>query len=352
MKNPLHHIVPSNFNNLFGLAKRLIQAKNSAGKAAMLYSFAGLVMIPLDWLFQFSERKLYRKSSTPKLPLIFVCGPPRSGTTLVSQVLIKFLPVHYFNNLTSIFPKSPITANKFFGRFIKRSNKDVSFKSLYGRTTFLGSPNDALYFWDRWTGVTRENIPQTISPENQLNMQQFFGAVEEFSNKPLVNKNNALNTYANLVAEILDNAYFICLDRDFLYLAQSQYIASKFVHGDEKVPYGVHFDYKNNHQNETEVDPIEQVCNQVRNHKEIMLQQESRIGKDRFVIVPYEDFCADPAKWVSKISEEILKQPLDAELLAKRLPPFQISNKIKLDREVFEKIEKFKQLKTQNYANK
>ncbi len=335
MKNPIPKIIPSNFTNLFGLTKKLILSKNSAGRAAMLYSFIGLLLIPMDWFFQFFEKKLYQKSSKSKKPLLFVCGPPRSGTTLVAQVLINHLPVYYFNNLTSIFPESPLTANKIFGRFLKRGNKDVYFKSLYGRTTELWAPNDALYLWDRWTGVTRNRVPQFITLENQIKMQHFFAAVENHSGLPLVNKNNSLNTYAHLVADVLDTAYFICLDRDPVYLAQSELIASQFIHGDEKIPYGVRFNTDDKSEGEQVFDPVEQVCNQVLHHKEMMLKQENLIGKERFVIVPYEDFCVDPAKWVCKISDNILEHPMDMEVLGKTLHPFQISNKIKLDQETF-----------------
>jgi hypothetical protein len=326
-------------NNLFGLAKKLLSAKNPAGRSAMLYSFLGLVMIPFDAVMAFFERQLHKVGDKPKLPLLFVCGPPRSGTTLVEQVLIKYLPVYYFNNLTSIFPNAPIISNKIFGRLIEKSNKDVSFKSLYGRTTGLGAPNDALYLWDRWTDVNRATIPKQISQKNQARMQRFFYAVEEFSGKPLLNKNNALNTYANHVADALETAYFICLDRNPVFLAQSQLLASKFIHGDENIPYGVHFNQGAASAREQNSDAVKQVCEQVMAHKEMMLKQRKLIGDERFIVVPYEDFCKDPAKWVNRISDQILKQPLDLQLLRKELKPFKISNDVKIGADIFKKIE-------------
>lgn len=340
MKNPLSRIIPSNFNNLFGLAKRLIQSKNAAGRAAMLYSFLGIIMIPLDWFFQFLEKRLYQKASKPNLPLIFVCGPPRSGTTLVSQVLIKHLPVAYFNNLTSVFPKSPIIANKIFGRFTSRGNKDITFKSLYGRTTNLWAPNDALYLWDRWTGVAREEIPNEISKNNGIQMLNFFGAVEQFTKRPLVNKNNKLNTYANHVAEVIETAYFICLDRDPVYLAQSQLIASGFIHGDEKTPYGPRFDSLKKSKDFQNIDPVEQVCKQVILHKKAMQNQLRLIGPKRFIIVPYEDFCEDPAKWVIKIAGEVLNIIIDEDAIRQDLKPLKVSKSIKINKESFRRIEK------------
>lgn len=339
MKNSTSKVIPSNFTNLWGLAKKLLLAKNPAGRAAMFYAVIGLIMMPVDWLLKFFEQQLYRKSSIAEYPQIFVCGPPRSGTTLVAQVLIKHLPVYYFNNLTSIFPNSPITSNKVFGRLARKGSSAITFKSLYGRTVNMWSPNDALYLWDRWTGVDRDKLPKNISPKNQNKMRRFFAAVEKFSGKPLVNKNNKLNTYANLVAAVLNKAYFICLDRDPVYLAQSQLIASRFIHGDESIPYGVKFDIDQNSLEKESFDPVDQVCNQVLRHKEVMRQQESLIGKDRFIVVPYEDFCAEPAKWVSEISNRVLGRDIDTEALKKNLKPFQISNRRKLEPDIFSRIE-------------
>jgi len=340
MKNLFSKIIPSNFTNLFGLAKKLVRSKNPAGRAAMFYSLLGLLMIPVDLVLQLFEKKLYRKGYEPQLPLIFVCGPPRGGTTIVAQVLIKHLPVYYFNNLTSIFPNSPIISNKIAKRFLKKDNHSISFKSLYGRTNKLYEPNDALYIWDRWTKVNRESIPHAISNEDKLKMKHFFGAVERFSGLPLVNKNNKLNTFADKVSEILDTAYFICLDRDPVYLAQSELIASRFIHDNDKIPYGVSFNTDDEY-NRKSLDPVEQVCNQVLRHKEVMLQQEKLIGKERFIIVRYEEFCAEPAKWVCKISDKILGHGLNLETLTKDLPPFQLSNNMKLNQEEFNRIENF-----------
>ena len=342
MKNPIRKIIPFKFKSLLGLARRLFAAKNPAGRAAMLFSLLGVLMIPLDVLFGYFEKKRYKKQDKPKLPLLFVCGPPRSGTTLVAQVLIKSLPVYYFNNLTSIFPRSPILSNMLFGRFIRFGNRDVTFNSLYGRTARLGAPNDALYLWDRWTGVNRDTIPKEISPENQKAIRHFFAAVEQHSGKPLVNKNNALNTYAHNIADILDTAIFICLDRDPLYLAQSQFIASQFVYGDERLAYGVHFDMDDG-QTLDDPDPIELVCRQVLNHKKVMQRQQDLIGRDRFIIVPYEDFCADPAKWVNKIATDVLQHPIDVEALRESLGTIKVSNTIKLEPDTFKAIKEMLQ---------
>ena len=329
----IHSIVPAQFNDIFGLVKRLIASKSLEAWSAMLYAFLGVVLTPLDLILQQFEKGFYQKANSPQLPQIFVCGAPRSGTTLTAQVLIKHLPVFYFNNLTSLFPRSPITASKLFGPFIKNAKDRIGYESFYGRTTRLSAPNDALYFWDRWIGVDRTKLPESISAENQDAIVRFFGAFENFSKKPLVAKNNNLNTYAHLVGEILDTAYFICLDRDPVYLAQSHLIARRLIHGDESIAYGIR--HTENDETEGDIDPLEDICRQVLFNKQRIKQQQETLGQDRFIIIGYEDFCENPAKWVVEISARILGKPIDTRQLSENLTPFPPANVRKVDKATF-----------------
>lgn len=333
LRKLLHRFIPANFHNVFGLTWRLLWQGKPAGRVAMLYSGLGLLLTPLDLLLQLFERRRYRAAAPPELPQIFVCGAARSGTTLTAQVLIKYLPVFYFNNLTSLFPRSPITALKLFGRRGSEGKTAVGFDSFYGRTSRLSAPNDALYFWDRWVGHDRSHIPQVLLPGQEAELVHFFGAMEDFSGKPLLNKNNSLNTYAHLVAPLLPNAYFICLDRDPLYLAQSHWVARRFIHGDEHVAYGIGGELQQF------ADPVEDICRQVLFHRQRIQEMRQLLGEDRFIILDYEDFCARPAEWVQFFSKKILGQELDLARLKVQLPPFKAANRRTIDEVTFQQME-------------
>ena len=69
------------------------------------------------------------------------------------------------------------------------------------------------------------------------------------------------------------------------------------------------------------------------------IHSERIVGSKRFWIVSYEEFCRRPEELVKRVSEQILEQPIDIERLRATLKPFDISNKIRLDPELFEKIE-------------
>jgi hypothetical protein len=143
---------------------------------AMGMAALAVTATPIDVLLTPFERQRYARTDPPRRPLIFVCGPPRSGTTVVAQTLIRFLPVAYLNNLTGVFPRAPLSANRLLG--MRPRNDDIGFDSYYGRTAKLWGPNDGLPLWDRWLGSNRTVAPASLSDEQAEDLTRFFGAFE------------------------------------------------------------------------------------------------------------------------------------------------------------------------------
>lgn len=320
LRRILHRFVPAHFNDPFGLALRLIRSGSPDARFAMLTALLGPPASLVDSLLKPLERRLYDRASAPRLPLIFVAGPPRSGTTLVEQTLIRCLPVTYVNNLTSLFPRSPIVANRLFGRPF--SNASVGEASYYGRTRATSGPNDALYLWDRWLGEDRTKVEGPLSDPQRRALAAFFGAWETAFGKPLVTKNNNLNTCAHLVAEALPTSYFLCLEREEVYLAQSLLAARQEIHGSVDIPYGVDDPA---YARADSVDPLEDVCRQVRFYREAARRQLATIGDRRFWRVSYERFCEDPLALVERVANEILGIELDPATAADRARPLTAS---------------------------
>jgi len=330
-RNLLHKYVPQQFHDPFGLLSRLVRSKNRAAWFAVETSLLGLLLTPLDLVMQVRENALYRRAAKPGYPMIFVCGAPRTGTTLVAQVLLNHLPVQYLNNLTAVFPRSPIVANQIFNKLMKK--RPVAYSSFYGKSDHFSGPNDALYLWDRWLGNDRERIRESLTVVEKSNMSRFFGAFQAAFPGPLLNKNNNLNVQANVVADVFDNAYFICMTRNPLYLAQSLYLARLEIHGDADSPYGIHDPDKGSTQ-----DIVEDICLQVLFHHRKIREQQERIGADRFWIVPYEQFCKEPEVLVMRVAREFLGISVQKNELSNSLAPFSASSKIRMDPEAFERI--------------
>jgi hypothetical protein len=323
--------VPPHFHNPFALAVRLILSRERAAWFNMAAVFLGLIFTPIDLLLHFVEKRWYKRTAKPKLPLIFVCGAPRSGTTLVAQVIIKHLPVTYISNLTAVFPRSPILANLLAEKLIGKQR--ITYQSYYGKTTNFSGPNEGFYVWNQWMQADPSGVRCVLMDSKREEMIRFFGAYEQAFHRPLVNKNNSLNMCAASIAALLDNAYFICLTRDPSYLAQSLIRARIELQGRPDI--GLWVDRPNKPQ---KGDYVEDVCEQVLFHEEKMMEQQQVIGPERFWIISYEEFCRAPHELVKKVSEDILKQPFNAEQMASSLKPFDTTNRIKQP-EVFKKIE-------------
>jgi hypothetical protein len=295
----------------------------------------GLIFTPLDLVLALFEKRLYKRAGKPKLPLIFVCGAPRTGTTLVAQVIIKHLPVAYISNLSALFPRSPILVTRLFQKLTGKQN--ITYESFYGKTARFSGPNDAFYIWNEWMTAGPGGVRCLLVDSKKTNMVRFFGAYEQFSHRPLVNKNNSLNMCANSIAAVLENSHFICVTRDPVYLAQSLLRARIDLQGDANI--GLWADNPGKAKT-AKTDYIEDICRQVVFHEEKAKEQQNIIGSARFWIVSYEEFCKAPHELLKQISEKILHQPFDTQAITNDLKAFNHSNKIRLQADLFEKITK------------
>jgi hypothetical protein len=271
-----------------------------------------------------AERRWQREARTPRWPVIFVTGAPRSGTTVLSQVLIHHLPVTYFNNLTAVFPRAPITANRAFGRFLRKPSGALH--SFYGRTNGFAAENDGLHLWDRFLGPDRYAAPRRLDPATAEALRRFFAAYELAFGRPVLNKNNALATGADAIAEALPTAHFLFIRREPLFAVQSILGARETIQGTRTAPYGV----SDPERPQTTLSPIEQVCTQVLYHERRMEEQRRAIGDARFWVVQYEDFCRAPHAIVERAGREILGLTIAEGSLQAALPPLRNTNRATL----------------------
>ncbi|MCB0031474.1 MAG: sulfotransferase, partial [Anaerolineales bacterium] len=82
----------------------------------LLHSLRRTLDPGLHWL---EERLLQRMvtNNVEPLQLLFVVGAPRSGTTLLYQLLATRFAVSYFNNFTARFTAAPLLGQKLWRWF-------------------------------------------------------------------------------------------------------------------------------------------------------------------------------------------------------------------------------------------
>ena len=312
----------------------------TSGKKAAPFTLwltaAGIVATPIDWLLQRFESGIRKKlRNTNSGPHIFICGPARSGTTLVYQVLANNLDnVCFIRNFTVAFSRSPILASRLFTKQ-SRPAQDLEYENYYGKIAGLQAPSEANHLWNQWVDVDESDFRTLLTPKGAAKMADFFNCFSAQEGKPTLSKNTNMNAFASIVSQSLDNTYFICLQRETKYLAQSLIQARLEINGNIEQSYGV-----TNVQTETSKDshsdiPVVQVLKQIDYLKSLAKEQENTIGSDRFWIVSYEEFCRNPSALIERVRVEILS---DKEKGDAALPPIAHNNHC-TNPEIFKRIE-------------
>jgi hypothetical protein len=307
----------ANFSDPIGLLVRMLRSGDPAARAALLREASGAMLSPLDRCLQIAERRRLRSAPPSILPLLLIVGAPRSGTTLVYQVLARHLPATYFTNLSALFPRAPLTASRLFLRGARAAPD--SLHNYYGNTAGLTGPNDGFHIWNRWLGADRYQAPQSLSPEGVAGMRGFFAAWTAAYRRPLLNKNNRNTDCVGLLGQVLPEAVFVVVHRDPVYVAQSLLIARQHVQGDKRRRWGLR-----SLDQEVPTDPlghVDSVCRQITEIAGKLEADRRSLPATRVIDVHYEAFCADPTPVLETISSRVWGRSSGAIMAGRTIGP-------------------------------
>lgn len=325
----------NNFRDPVGLTLRMLRSGNRAAYSALIRAALGLVAVPLDRVLASGERRLLESgSSVRRHPILLIVGPPRSGTTLVYQVLAAYLHTTHFTNLSELFPNSPISATELFR--MQRRPYRPDYQSYYGNSAGLRAPNDGFHVWNRWLGADRYKVAEELGATEREEMNRFFDTWTSVFDKPFLNKNNRNSSCITLLASALDRARFIVVRRDPVFVVQSLIQARKVIQGSKA--YGWGLGSKDQDPSATSHSYIADVCEQVRQIEIKLARDIGQIDPSRIIEVQYEDFCQHPASLVAEVSEKFLWIKADTTRIENTLKAFRHTNQPIGDPEEFERI--------------
>jgi hypothetical protein len=292
------------FRDPVGLVSRMLRSRDSGATFALTRAALELLATPIDLALRPFERRLIAAAQGNPLPIVQVVGPPRSGTTMVYQVLSQSLPYAYFDNLNSLFPRSAITAGRLFGVSKRRPNPQT--RSYYGNTSGLRGTNDAFHVWDRWLGEDRSCVVDPLPASVQEDMQRFFRAWFAHFPRPLLTKHNQNLLCMETLAKALPSTIFVVIARDPVYTAQSLLIARERIQGDRRIPWGL--GAPKGQSPDAVSDPVLDVANQVRTIFTSLRKQIRTAPSERVLCVRYSDFCKAPGHWADEVHRLVGQQ--------------------------------------------
>lgn len=182
-------------------------------------------------LHRIETRTQHDKESYQKLAPVFILGLPRSGTTLLYQLLLNYFDWIYLSASLDYFYGSPVSISRL-QRFWFPKAAALNYQSEYGLShahsfsTKLWSPIEGHRVWQRWFSEEPTHYHGSrLSPEAVREMRCMVAGLMAIANQPFLNKNPRHCMRLLPLSQAFPEALFIVLKRDLLYVAQSLYVA-------------------------------------------------------------------------------------------------------------------------------
>ncbi len=274
-----------------------------------------------DDMYEAEKKLLQRK--VPEFPVIFIMGPLRSGSTLITQWLANSGLVAYPTNLMSRFYKAPIMGAKIqrlltdeqynFRDEIKDFTSAVDFSSANGKTKGALAPNEFWYFWRRFLPDSdmdcwsNEELFENADTETMLG--EFAGITDVFQ-KPFSLKGMILNYNIPYLNKVFDKAVFIHSRRDPLTNTVSILKARERQLGSIENWYSFKIP---EYTDLIKLNPYEQAAGQVHFINKAVEKGLKDVPEHKKMVIGYEDFCDDPEYFYNELIEKLKIQGYAAD---------------------------------------
>ena len=249
----------------------------------------------------------YKKliSSTKKLnyPPIFIVGPPRSGTTLLYQLMVHHFQLAYFSNIADKYNIAPVIVTKFGLKYCKPYVSD--FTSNYGLIEGgQMAPHEAGGIWNRWY-PTEYKDGYNYTPAGYFDYKtkhiiyQTVAGIEGLFDAPFISKNVKHSVRIQSLVEIFPKALFIQIRRNPFDVANSILKSRKERNQNINDWWSVMPKEIEQLRNKSY---LEQICGQVFYIEKNIEEDIMVVGKKRLCVVHYDELCANPKKELDKIT--------------------------------------------------
>jgi len=269
---------------------------------------------------------------------VFIVGAPRSGTTLLYQLLVNRFQFSYFSNFIARRLARPVAAalvqHRLFGTDVQSD-----YDSKYGATEGELGPSEAGEFWYRWfPRPPRVYVRPGDTPiEARRELFQEIMGISAVTMRPMLIKNTFNSMRIAALAETFPRASFIICRRNPLNIAQSLLKGRVDLHGNKRVWWSLppkEIDQIADHY------PWDQVAEQVHYIYSQIEEDRGRIGPDRFFSIDYARFCQDPGQVMDEIGRFLRKRGHSLRDRSLDLPPgFKESSDIKINETDYRLIE-------------
>lgn len=253
----------------------------------------------------------------PGAPPIFIIGPPRSGTTLLYQIMVTALRTAYFTNFVARFPHAPLLALQVSRRLLD-ADRCGAFRSHHGMTQGWAGPHEGGDFWYRWfpRGLHVYVGPGELPPEKLQHLRTTVTRLAAAAARPMLFKNTYNTMRVAPLLEAFPRAALLVCRRDPVDTAQSILNSRVRTRGRKEGWWALP---------PREIDGLldhpywDQVVEQVYySYKQI--DADRALAPAQFLDVDYATLCEDPAGTLARITRFLTERRIPVERRADALP--------------------------------
>lgn len=244
------------------------------------------------------DRFLRKNCHKPPKSLV-VTGLPRSGTTLVYEIVVQAFKVAYFSKIYSYAYGMPNLTTRLVSAFMK--NPRAHYRSKYGSLPGFFSPAENHNFWMKWfpeQPFLGHHVPfSALSAKDVTEINSTLASISCIAGRPYVFKDVYLSLSLDSLLKSVDGARVLLVTRDHDAVAASVYKRrSEISH--ETPWWSIRPPFS---EDVFEKDLIKQVAFQCTRSEQLIQQQLSAADPDRYRIVKYADVCKSPPAFVEQM---------------------------------------------------
>lgn len=265
-----------------------------------LRSFAGTALRVLnDSLHPLDRLAAGAGAELPVRPL-FVVGLPRSGTTLVYELLVQAFDLAFLTRIFSYTYGMPITTTRLVSRFTR--NPSARYESTYGRIPGRFSPAENHVMWSRWFQAPDElghYVPSVLVNETRAEeARRTLAAMTRVAGRQFVFKDVYFTMSPSAILKAFPSARVIVVQRDFGAVCAS--VLDARVRATEQRWWSISPPFS---AEVVDKDLLTQTAFQCVRARQLLERELDTVSRDRCLTVDYEQICHSPAGYMDSIRQ-------------------------------------------------
>ena len=233
--------------------------------------------------------------------LIFIIGPPRSGTTLTYQLLTEFFDVGYITNAHAKWYGGISYYQRIYG--VGQGHVPSDYFSVHGRTNGSVGPSECGEYWYQFFPRTRHYVRLQDMNESSIRwIRNSMSRICDAFRKPVVFKNVVNSGRLNVLRKIFPDAVFVEVCRDFPANAASILRTRHELKCPESEWWSIR---PRGYEAYNSAPEDEKVFQQIKLTREMIADDLKEVEPEKWIRVEYEELCRNPQKVISELETQI-----------------------------------------------